>query len=151
MAVIVKPLSKNFQVKFKHEDEEIIFTFHQLNYKTKSEITSMVTNVRNGQVTIDATLQVFYNIKYGLKKVEGIVDAEGKPYELQFEDKEKTELTDECVDELLATELSDGIQFTARELTNAVLPSAILHPLTKKPIEGIEVIPAEKTVIKKKS
>ena len=65
MAVIVKPLSKNFQVKFKHEDEEIIFTFHQLNYKTKSEITSMVTNVRNGQVTIDATLQVFYNIKYG--------------------------------------------------------------------------------------
>lgn len=142
MAIIVKPIDAIFKVVLTHEDEKVELHIKQLDYKTKSYITGLVTKVNQGQITIDSALTCFYNIKFGLKKVVGIVDEEGKPYELQFEDKQKKELTDECVDMLLATELSDNIQYTARELSKACYPSQVLHPLNNQPIEGIEVIPA---------
>ena len=151
MAIVVKPLSKSFKVELSHEEEKVVFTFKQLTYKVKSEITGMVTRIQGGQLVIDATLQVFYNIKYGLKKVEGINDEAGVTYDLEFEDKTKECLTDECVDALLSCVLSDNLQYTARQLTDSVLPSEILHPITNKKIEGIEIIPSENVGVKKKS
>jgi len=142
MAIVVNSVGKNFKIEIKHEEEKIGFIFKQLSYKVKSEITGMVTVIQQGQVTIDATMQVFYNIKYGLKKVEGLVNEEGNEYKLKFDDKQKRTLTDECVDELLATALSDNLQFTARELSQSVIPKEIKHPLTGAKLEGVEVIPA---------
>lgn len=142
MAIVVKPINELFKVVLTHEEESIEFFIKQLNYKTKSHITGLITSVKQGQVTMDSTLAVFYNLKYGLKDVKGLEDTDGNPYKLVFEDKEKTELTDECVDMLLATPFSDNLQFCARELSKACYPDKILHPLTNKPLEGVEVIPA---------
>jgi len=142
MSIIVKPIDELFKVILTEGEDSVEFFIKQLDYKTKAHITGLTTNVKQGQVTIDSALTCFYNIKYGLKKVVGLEDVDGKPYALDFEDKEKRSLTDKCVDELLATPLSDNLQFSARELSRACYPDKVLHPLTGQPIEGVEVIPA---------
>lgn len=152
MAIVVNPIGRIFRVVIECEGEKLSFDFKQLDYKTKSRITSLITQSHQGQVTVDAHLQVFFNLKHGLKGVEGLEDEEGKPYVLEFEDKQKSCLTDNCVDALLATVFSDELQYTARELSYAVMPTDIRHPLTGEPLPGIEVIPPEQLKgIRKKS
>ena len=80
----------------------------------------------------------FYNIKYGLKKIEGLVDEEGKPYELKFTEN-KDALTDECVDELFATDLEDKFIWIGRGLTGK-LQDKIINPVTNEPEEGVEIV-----------
>jgi hypothetical protein len=150
MAIVVNPLNKNFKVSIKHEDEELIFTFKQLDYKTKNLITSLALDVKSGNYSIDTGLQIFYNIKYGLKKVEGLTDAEGNEYELRREGGQAdAPIEDECVDELLATPLSDNLQYTAMNLSKSMLPNEIVHPFTQKPLDGVEVVSDAKGVKKK--
>lgn len=150
MAIVVNPLSKNFQVKIKHEEEELLFTFKQLDYKTKNLVTSLSMELKSGSYSVDSGLNIFYNIKYGLIKVEGLVDAEGNPYQLRREGGQTDQpIEDECVDELLATPLSNELQYTALSLSSSMLPEAILHPITQKPIEGVEVVSSGKGVKKK--
>lgn len=143
MAVVVRPINEEFKLVLTEGEDKVEFFIRQLDYKTKSHITGLTTSVRQGQVSIDSTLTCFYNIKHGLKRVVGLEDEDGKPYQLEFEDKEKTVLTDKCVDELLATPISDNLQFAARELSRACYPDKILHPLTNLPMEGVEIIPAK--------
>lgn len=149
MAIVISPLKQNFKIEIAHEEEKLVFTFNQLDYKTKSLIASLTTDVKNGQYMSDSTMQIFYNIKYGLKNVEGLEDDNGKPYQLRFLDNTKSELEDSCIDELLATTFSDKLQYTAHKLSFATLPSEILHPITGRKIEGVAFMPA--TGIKKKS
>ena len=52
----------------------------------------------------------------------------------------KSALTDKCTDELLASEISDNLIFVARELSKNRFPNELKHPLTQKPLEGVEVI-----------
>lgn len=152
MAIIVNPLSKNFQVKIAHEDEQLIFTFKQLDYKTKNLITSLSLDLKSGSYGVDTGLQIFYNIKYGLLGVTGLEDEDGKPYELRREGGQASApIEDDCVDELLATPLSNELQYTALALSNTMLPSEIVHPLTQKPIEGVEIVNSGKGVKKKSS
>ena len=147
MALIVKPLTSNYNVSIEAGEEKIMFTFKQLDYRTKSLISSLITSVNGGQYSVDATMQIFYNLKYGLKEVNGLFDETGEPYKLQFDD---TCLTDACVDELLATEISNELQYTARELSRSVLPNEIVHPLTLKKLKGVTV-ESDKDGVKKKS
>jgi hypothetical protein len=146
MGIVVQPIDREFAVKF----NEVTFYFKQLNYKTKAKITNLVTTIDKGQVQQDTTLTAFYNIKFGLKRVEGLETPEGKKYKLTFEDHDKTALHDQIVDELLATPLSDNLIFTGLQLLEGV-PQEVTHPLTGDPIEGIEVIPPEKVGTLKKS
>lgn len=142
MAIIVKPIDEEFKVVLTEGEDKVEFFIKQLDYKTKSYITGLTTTVKQGQVSIDSALTCFYNIKFGLKRVNGLQATDGTPYKLQFVGKEQKELTDECVDQLLATPLSDNLQFTARELSKACYPDKVIHPLTGQPIEGVEVVPA---------
>jgi len=152
MTIVVKPIDQEFKIVMEYEESKIEFFIKQLDYKTKSHITGLVTKIHQGQVTLDSTLTCFYNLKYGLKRVIGMVDESGEPYKLEFDDKQKTALTDKCVDELFATQLSDNLVYTANCLSMACFPDAVLNPLTKQPIEGIEVISADKLrAVSKKS
>lgn len=144
-------MQKDYKVKFTLDSGELIFTFKQLSFRTKSEITSLVTGLQNGQLSIDSTMQVFYNLKYALKSVEGLKDAEGNEYKLKFDDKQRTTVTDECLDELLATSFSDALVYTGREFNNAMLPEEIKHPLTGAKLEGVEVMTSNAGGVAKKS
>ena len=143
MAIIVKPIDELFKIVIDCEEEKIEFLIKQLDYKTKSFITGLTTYIKEGQVMVDSTLTCFYNLKHGLKEVHGILDEDENPYKLEFENKEKTCLTDKCTDELLATPFSDRLQFCARELSNACYPTQVLHPITGTPLAGIEIVPAK--------
>jgi hypothetical protein len=143
MAIIVKPIDELFKIVLEVGEEKVELFIKQLDYKTKSYITGLVTSVSQGQVTVDSTLTLFYNIKYGLKKVTGMENLDGEPYKLEFETPQKECLTDKCTDELLAAPFSDNLQWTARELSKASYPSEVIHPLTGKPIEGIQVVSAQ--------
>jgi hypothetical protein len=143
MAIVVKALSTNYTVEIKHEEEKLRFIFNQLDYRTKSLVTSLTSEVKNGSYISDSTMQIFYNLKYGLKKVEGLEDEDGKPYKLEFEDVDNKVLTDACVDALLATPFNDNLQYVAHRLSLSTLPTEIIHPLTLQKIEGVEVIPVD--------
>ena len=143
MAIIVKPIDAEFKVVLSEGEDSVDFYIKQLDYKTKSYITGLVTKVNQGQVTIDSTLTCFYNIKFGVQRVEGLLGVDGKPYEVEYEGPDKKCLSDKCVDELLATPISDNLIFAAHKLSEACYPDKILHPLTGQPMEGVEVIPAD--------
>jgi len=142
MAIVVRPIDRPFKVVISEGKEKVEFIFKQLDYKTKALITSLVTTVKQGQIQTDSQLQMFYNLKHALKDVKGIKGEDGKPYKLKFEDNKKLAITDMCVDELLATPLSDRLQFAAHRLSASTFPDKILHPIAGTEIEGIEVIPA---------
>lgn len=152
MAIIVKPINELFKIKITDGEEKLEFFIKQLDYKTKSLITSLTTKIIEGQIGIDSQMTCFYNIKYALKDVSGLENVDGTPYELAFENSRKEALTDACVDELLATSFSDLLLFSAQKLTEACFPDKILHPVTGQPLEGVEVIkPEELKGTKKKS
>lgn len=142
MAIIVKPIKELFKVIITEGEDSVEFYIKQLDYKTKSYITGLTTKVLQGQVSIDSTLVCFYNLKYGLKKIKGIQHEDGTEYKLAFEDGNVC-LTDECVDDLLSTTMSDTLIYTARELSQASFPNKVLHPLTGEPMPGVEVVPAK--------
>ena len=102
MAIVISPLKQNFKIEITEGEEKLLFSFNQLDYKTKSLIASLTSSVVSGQYISDSTMQIFYNIQYGLKDVEGLVDAECNAYKLRFETNKKYKLEEDCVDELLA-------------------------------------------------
>lgn len=131
-------MNKKFTLKISAGDQEILFTFAQLNYFTRNKIASLTTSYSQGNVLSDVGLVSFYNIKYALKEAKGLVDESGGEYKLTFVEGEDC-LTDECVDELLASELDDALLYSAMSL-GAKVPTEILNPVTKLPIEGVEII-----------
>jgi len=140
MAIVISPLKQNFKIEITEGEEKLVFSFNQLDYKTKSLIASLTSSVVSGKYISDSTMQIFYNVQYGLKDVEGLTDHEGNPYKLRFETNKKQKLEESCVDELLATPFSDKLQYTAHKLSLAILPSEIKHPITNQKIEGVEFI-----------
>lgn len=142
MAIQVRALNEEITIRLSHAGETVEFIINQLDYRTKSHITGLVTQVNQGEVTIDSALTCFYNLKYGLKKIKGITGTDGSTYKLEFETPDKKALTDKCVDELLSTEISDHIIYAAHGLSKARYPDVVLHPLTNLPLQGVEVIPS---------
>lgn len=140
--ITVHPMGRRYGLEVSTGDEKITLVFSQLNYFSRNKIASITTSYKKGGVFIDSSLSCFYNIKHALKEIYGVIDAEGNPYKLKFEN-DNEELTDECVDELLSTELSDALLYTAASISNNI-PTQILNPITKLPIEGLEIIPPEK-------
>lgn len=140
MAIVVKPVDAEIEVVIEEGEDKVSFFITPLDYQTKSVVSGLSTVIRQGQVTEDAFLQVFFNIKYGLKRVEGLESEDGKPYPLEFEDGDKKALSDKCINELLATPVTDGLQFAARSLSEACYPEKILHPVTRQPLPGISVV-----------
>lgn len=143
MAIIVNPVDKEIEIKMSEGEDSASFFIRPLDYKTKAMITGLTTKVIQGQVSIDSVMTCYYNIKYGLKKVKGLVDGDGKPYKLKFEDQHKKALQDDCLEEILAIPFSDNLQFVAREMTKASFPEKILHPLTGELLPGVEVVKME--------
>jgi len=64
LMIIVNSIDRLYGLKISAGEETILFTFRQLDYKTKSEINAQTINLIQGQVTVDTTMQCFLNIKY---------------------------------------------------------------------------------------
>jgi len=137
--LIVYPSKREFQVTIAHKEEVLEFTFIQLDYKTKSLIHASTTSMQHGELVIDSNLQVFLTLKYALKAVKGLFNSGGNAYELSFEKGDNNALTDDCLDDILATPLSDNLVYTGSQLLNGI-PKNIVNPLTGAPIEDIKIV-----------
>ena len=147
--ITVQPMGREYSITIKASaKEKLILKFRQLTYFERNKVASASTRYTQGNLSLDIGLSCFYNLKYALKEVKGLQDADGKPYKLEFE-KGVDELTDNCVNELLACPLSDKLLYIASEL-GAAIPEKILDPVSGKPIEGVEVRPPKKSSTKKK-
>lgn len=150
MAIVVNSIKHPYKIIFQHEEEKVEITFRQLNFKVRSIIGGLITGFKNGRVTIDSSLAAFYNLKYGITQITGLLDEDGEEYKLRFETEEKLALADDCVDELLTVPFSDKIIYSARTMIEGI-PSLVTNPLTGEPLEGVEIVRHEKgEVLEKK-
>lgn len=136
----VHPLSTDFRLEIAEGDEKIEFKFHQLDYKLKSQILNTCMVLNGGKLVLDSHTQTFLNVKFGLKEAKGLLDADGNEYQLEYDDKVNKYLSDKCVNELFASGISEKLTYVANQLSDAMLPKQILHPLTNQPIDGITIL-----------
>jgi hypothetical protein len=147
MSIAVRSIKETFKLEITVEDEKVIFTYRQLNYKLKNLIAGLVTSIRAGNIYVDTGLSCFYHLKYAVKEVQGLTNLDGTPYLLEFESEEKEALSDKCTDELLAGSFSDKIIFASKQLINSI-PDKIVNPITGQALEGVEIILEEQAVKK---
>ena len=131
--ITVKPINQTYGVEFKTEDGVVVAHIRQLKYAIRNKIQAQVTNLEGGKVTFDNGLHAFLNIKYSLRKLEGVFNEDGTPFVLEFD------ILDDAVDALLSTDLEDNILYTAR-LMGSRIPKEITNPFSGIKLEGVEVI-----------
>ena len=104
-----------------------------LSYEVKSVCQGMIISGNHMQAAVHA-------LKNALKEVNGLENADGSSYELEFEN---GELTSTCIDELLNVQWSNEIQMVAISLLQGV-PKEFTDPSTGKPLEGVTFAEAPK-------
>ena len=147
--IIVEPIDKEYQIKMKHEDNEVIFTFRQLTYNQKAEIAAATTRMHQGRVVQDFTLNSFLTVKKALVDVDGLhclVKGKEQEYKLTMDD--NGEVSEKNLNELFNTPFSENLVHSALQLSQGI-PDKIVHPITRQAIEGVEIVYPKGTVEKK--
>ena len=85
-------------------------------------------------------------IKCGIKDIEGVSNADGSQYKLQFD--ENNELTEECVDDLMNLGNLSQISTVCNSLLEGI-PKEFVNPYTQKKLEGVEFVKVEEAPRKK--
>ncbi len=149
MALIVNDMATKFNLIITHNEEKLSFTFRQLTYKEKNKIAALTTRVEQGKAIVDSSLTCFYVIKYGLLEVEGLELESGVKWRLEKQEEDGIKInTDESIDALLNTEVSNGLIWAANDMMSGI-PSKIVNPLTGREVKGLEIVMLENS--KKKS
>lgn len=112
-----------------------------LTFEQKMEIQAQMLS---GKPT-DAMKAAAFAVKYALKKLDGIEDSNGNPYELQFEN---GRITDQCWDDLQNMAQSQKLTMVCLNLLSSV-PDEFTDPATGKKIEGVKRLDKEKSSAKK--
>lgn len=119
--------------------DEITLKLAPLTVEQKIEIQQlMIDGVANKDVK-KTSRGVELAMKYSLKGVSGIEDADGNPYKLEFND---DALTDSCIDDLMNLEVKEKIVLVCTSLLKGV-PRGFTDE-KGLPIEGVEIVKASK-------
>jgi hypothetical protein len=121
--------------------DELEFKISPLTFEQKANIQSELISGDPIGIVKGARLA----IKYSVKGVSGIVDANDQAYELAFEN---GELTDECVDDLLNVDQESKLSLVCTSLLNGI-PKDIIDPQTNKKIKGVTIDPGKQKPPKK--
>ena len=148
---IDRPFKVNIQVGEGKTKTKVVLTFRQLTYNQNSAImTECYLLNKAGIGTIDQAKKAYICLQQALIDIEGFTGEDGKPYKLKTKLENGLDiLEEECLDQLLATPISDKILFTAAYLGQQI-PKTIFDPLSGKKLEGVEVIQPSKSAPKKK-
>lgn len=125
--------------RIKVKIDDISIKIAPLSYETKCEIQA---NLINGD-TLGIVKAAKLSIQHGVKEIEGVENADGSAYELQFEN---GALTEECVDDLLNIDQDNKLSFVCTKLLEGI-PTSFVDPQTGKKIEGISI---EKPAVSRK-
>lgn len=113
-----------------------------LTFEQKMTAQAMVMG---GDVT-SAMKGAAYAVRCSLKKIEGLEDADGNPYELNIEN---NMLTDDCWNDLQNLEQSTKLTLISLNLLQGI-PKEFADPNTGKRLEGVSIIKSEGNKPKKK-
>jgi len=94
----------------------LTFWISPLTYAQKAEILAQVS-MSGGEEKQNFGRMVFLSVKYAIKKVEGLEDSDGNPYEVQFEG---DSITDESVNDLLQLDCQPKLTQTCANLINGI-------------------------------
>lgn len=84
----------------------------------------------------ELTKGIILSLKYSVKSVDGLVDANDEPYKVSLDD--KGNLTDECIDDLLNLQTGKQLTQICASLTNGI-PSEFIDDNGNK-LEGVEIL-----------
>lgn len=120
---------------------DLIFKISPLTFEQKCEIQS--TLMAGTAISILKASKLA--IKYAVKDIDGLENVDGSKYEVKFDN---IGLSDETVDDLANTEISDSLNYMCISLLNG-LPKRFEHPVTKEPLKGVSFVEKESTEEKK--
>lgn len=127
--------SDRIKVKIGTGDDAVTLSLSPLSQHEKLEVQSLMFESRLQGKASSAVEGVAKAIKYAVKGMDGVIDSDEKPYELQFEN---GVLTDECVQDILNMELAGKIMFVCSALTSGV-PSKFLDN-KGEPLPDVEIL-----------
>lgn len=125
--------------KIRVQIDDIVAVISPLTLDQKTEVQSKMAL---GTVKKDlqmVTEGVVLAVRYGLRAVEGIQDANGKPYKLEIQD---DMVTRECVSDLFNLEMHKKLVMICSGLVSKV-PTEFTDE-EGQPIEGIKILSSEK-------
>lgn len=106
-----------------------------LSSHEKAEIQqAMILGRAKGDIR-EATRGMVLSLKYAIKGIEGVIDSDGNPYTLKFEN---DQLTDSCVDDLLNMELTERLALICAALVKGI-PDQFTDNNGVK-LEGVEIV-----------
>lgn len=119
--------------KIKYKLGELTIEVSPLSLEQKTQLQEKIVNAQkenNLQSLVDGSIAA---IKFGLKSVSGLENADGSPYELQFEN---GQLTHECVQDLLNIPEATSLTSLCVSLMNGIpreLPKGVTIAEDKTP------------------
>ena len=116
--------------------DKFAFTVSPMRYEQKAEIMAART-IQQGVSKVDGLGVVRLSIKYGLKSIEGVTDADGEPYELETETPEKLALTNSAVDEVMNMPRASYILLACARLINGAFEKLV--DAEGKEIKGVSI------------
>ena len=117
-----------------------------LTFNQKNEIQLVMYDAAKNKDTMGILKAAFLCVKYAVKHIEGVEQADGSPYKLESEN---GSLTDDSVNDLFSLEESDNLSMVCINLLQSRYDNFI-NIETKEKLAGVEVITEGKLVPKKK-
>lgn len=114
--------------------DKLEFKISPLTFQQKANIQSELLKAQgNNPMAIMAAARLA--IKYGVKDISGVVDADDQPYALEFDD--NGELSEVCVDDLLNLDPSQRLHLVCMSLLQG--KPTVPVDADGKPLEGIKI------------
>ena len=103
-----------------------------LTFDQKAEIQALATSGDFKKSLQSAKLSV----KYSVKDIDGLEDAEGNKYELSTDEEG---LSEDCLNELFNLEESEKLSMMSLGLLQGI-PKQFTNPFTGEPLEGVKIV-----------
>lgn len=116
------------RIKLKVDDIEVVIGPLSIHQKTEVEAASSASGLLKAALT---------SMKYAIKDIKGLVDADGNPYELAKE--EDGSLSEDTLNDLFNLPMSYKLSAISLQLLNSI-PDEFLDVNTGKKLEGVEFI-----------
>jgi hypothetical protein len=113
--------------------DDLTVKISPLSLHQKTQIQQAMIDGKSENSLEKATQGIALALKFGLKDIVGLENADGSPYALQFDD---SGLTEECINDLMNIQQRDKLILVCSSMANAI-PSSFN-------IEGVEFISTAK-------
>ncbi len=113
---------------------DVTISISPLSFNQKTEIQKYMIEAASGKIE-SGMKGAKLAIQYAVKSIDGVEDVDGNKYELELDN---DILTDECIEELLNSEINNELSLICINLLSGI-PKEFIDPATNKPLEGVSI------------